>query len=271
MDIFEREKYKRNYKLPVVKSGFLKFKAIVTYDGTDFSGWQVQPGKKTIQFEIEQVLSKILQQPVKIQSSGRTDSGVHASRHFISFYAKTRLNPQKIMRAMNALLDKRIRIKQVMYAEENFHPRFDAKKKIYRYLITDYDSPFLINRAWYINEKLSIAKMRQGSSFITGTHDFSCFQASGRAVKNPVRTIEYIKIKREYFCLDPDVKVFVIEICGTGFLYKMVRNIVGTLVDVGRNKIKPEDVKSIIESKDRRLASATAPAYGLYLKDVIYE
>ncbi|MGC8805886.1 MAG: tRNA pseudouridine(38-40) synthase TruA, partial [Candidatus Ratteibacteria bacterium] len=126
-------------------------------------------------------------------------------------------------------------------------------------------------RAWYICQKLNITKMKKAAAHIVGTHDFACFQASGRKAKNTIRTIEYIKINRERFCLDPEVKIIVIEICGTGFLYKMARNIVGTLVDVGRGKKLPEQIKEIIESKDRKLASATAPGHGLYLKDVIYE
>ncbi|MCX7705039.1 MAG: tRNA pseudouridine(38-40) synthase TruA [bacterium] len=267
----ERKKYQCNNYSCLVKQKSLKFKAIISYDGSDFSGFQIQPGKKTVQQEIENTLTQILQKNVKIVSSGRTDSGVHATRHIIAFSVQTNLVPEQIKKAMNALLDRKIRVKEVSYANENFHPRFEAKKKIYRYLLTDFNSPFLINRAWYIPERLSIVKMKRAASFITGTHDFSCFQASGRKVKDAVRTIEYIRIRKEYFCFDPDVKVLVIEICGTGFLYKMARNIVGTLVDVGKNKIVPEYVKEIIASKDRRLASATAPAYALYLRDVIYE
>ncbi|MCM8765142.1 MAG: tRNA pseudouridine(38-40) synthase TruA [Candidatus Omnitrophica bacterium] len=254
-----------------MKQKSLKFKAVVTYDGSDFSGWQVQPGKKTLQEEIEGTLSKIFQKQIRIQSSGRTDSGVHASRHIISFNLETDMDPQRIGKAMNALIDKYIRIKEVSIANKNFHPRFDAKKKIYRYLLANFNSPFLIDRAWHIPEKLSISRMKKAASFITGTQDFSCFQASGRKVKNTVRTIEYIKIKKEYFCFDPDIRIISIEICGTGFLYKMARNIVGTLVDVGRCRIEPEQIKKIIASKDRRLASPTAPAHGLYLIDVIYE
>ncbi|MCM8817486.1 MAG: tRNA pseudouridine(38-40) synthase TruA [Candidatus Omnitrophica bacterium] len=232
----------------------------------------MQPGKKTIQQEIERVLSQIFQQKVKIVSSGRTDAGVHACRHVISFSAITDLSPLKIKKAMNGLLNSNnISVKEVCYADYNFHPRFDAKKKVYRYLLTQFNSPFLVKRAWYVAEKLDIPGMRRAASFIVGTHDFSCFQASGRKVKDPIRTIEYIKIQKEYFCFDPEIKVIVIEICATGFLYKMARNIVGTLVDVGRRKIAPEYIEQIISSKDRRLACATAPAYGLYLKDVLYE
>ncbi|MCM8825658.1 MAG: tRNA pseudouridine(38-40) synthase TruA [Candidatus Omnitrophica bacterium] len=254
-----------------MKQKSLRFKAVITYDGSDFSGWQIQPGKKTIQEEIEKVLSRIFQKRIKIQSSGRTDSGVHATKHVISFALETDMRPEQIRKAMNALLDKHIRVKNVSIASESFHPRFDAKKKIYRYLLTGFNSPFLLDRAWYIPEKICISRMKEAASFIAGTQDFSCFQASGRKAKNTVRTIEYIKIKKEYFCFDPDVSIISIEICGTGFLYKMARNIVGTLVDAGRKRIEPEQIKRIIASKDRRLASPTAPAYGLYLKNVIYE
>ncbi|HPP08568.1 MAG TPA: tRNA pseudouridine(38-40) synthase TruA [bacterium] len=249
----------------------VRFKAKVTYDGSGFYGWQVQPGKRTVQAEIERVLSQIFQQDVKIQGCGRTDTAVHAICYVFSFSVHTDMTPAEVMKATNSLLDKKIRIKEVSYAENSFHPRFEAQKKVYRYLITDFNSPFLINRAWYICQKLNIAKMKKAAEYIVGTHDFACFQASGRKAKNTVRTIEYIKIKRERCCIDPDVKMIAIEVCGTGFLYKMVRNIVGTLVDVGRNKKLPEQIKEIIESKDRKLASATAPGYGLYLKNVIYK
>lgn len=254
-----------------MKKESVRFKAVITYDGSCFSGWQNQPEKKTVQNEIEKVLSQILQQKIMVLSSGRTDASVHATKLFISFCAKTSLEPKQIQKAMNALLEKSIRVKDIAYADIDFHPRFDAKKKIYRYLITEFDSPFLINRAWCVWEKLNISRMRKAATCIVGTHDFRCFHASGRKVKDTVRTIEYIKIKREYFCFDPDIKIIAIDICGTGFLYKMARNIVGTLVDVGRGKIMPQQVKQIIDSKDRRKASATAPGYGLYLRDVIYE
>jgi len=248
----------------------VRFKVKVTYDGSDFAGWQVQPDKKTVQLELEKVLSQIFQQDVKIQGCGRTDTGVHATGYVFSFSVRTRMSPVQVMKATNALIDKQIRIKEISYAETDFHPRFEAQKKVYRYLITDFNSPFLTNRAWYVCQKLDVTKMKKAASCIVGTHDFACFQASGRKAKNTVRTIEYIKIKREKFSLDPDIKLLVIEICGTGFLYKMARNIVGTLVDVGKNKRLPEHIKGIVESKDRRLASATAPGYGLYLKEVIY-
>lgn len=247
-----------------------RFKVIATYDGTYFSGWQVQKEKKTIQSEIEKVLKKIFGDPVKIIASGRTDASVHGLRQVFSFCIHTKMNPNQICLAMNTLLDRSIRIKQISYAGEDFHPRFSAEKKVYRYLLCDFPSPFLRNKAWYIAEKLNLSRMKKAASFIVGTHDFTSFQASGRKAKNPTRTIEYIKIKKERFCIDPDVKVIVIEICGTGFLYKMVRNIVGTLVDVGKNKKQPSEIKDIIEARNRNLASATAPGYGLYLGSVIY-
>ncbi len=247
-----------------------RFKVIATYDGTSFSGWQVQTEKKTVQSEIERILEKISGAPVRISASGRTDASVHGLRQVFSFCARTRMSPSQIMRAMNALLDPSIRIKQVSLADDDFHPRFCAEKKIYRYLICDFPSPFLKNRAWYIREKLNLSRMRKAASFIVGTHDFTSFQASGRKTKNPVRTIEYITIKKEHFCIDPDVRVIVINICGTGFLYKMVRNIVGTLVDVGRGRRQPAEIIDIIEARNRNRASVTAPGHGLYLGDVIY-
>jgi len=248
----------------------IKFKAIVTYDGTCFFGWQSQAGNRTIQSEIEHTLENIFGATVKIKASGRTDASVHGLRQVFSFSVKTEMSPIQVLRAMNSLLDRKIRIKQVSYAEEDFHPRFCAEKKIYRYLICNFPSPFLINRAWYIGKELNLSRMRKAAISIVGTHDFTSFQASGRKAENPVRTIEYIKIKKEYFCIDPDIKIVLIEICGTGFLYKMVRNIVGTLVDVGIGKKQPSEIKSIIEAKNRSFASATAPGYALYLGNVIY-
>ncbi|HPP67112.1 MAG TPA: tRNA pseudouridine(38-40) synthase TruA [bacterium] len=247
------------------------FKAIVTYDGLCFSGWQIQTGIKSVQLEIENVLKQIFGLAVGIKASGRTDASVHGLAQVFSFSVQTKMVPSQILPAMNALLDKSIRIKHISRVDQNFHPRFSAQKKIYRYLICNFPSPFLKDRAWYVTEKLNLYQMRKACSFIIGTHDFTSFQASGSQIKNTVRTIESIRIKKEYFCIDPDVDVIVIEICGNGFLYKMARNIVGTLVDVGKGKKMPVDVKDIIEARNRKAASATAPAYGLYLANVIYE
>jgi tRNA pseudouridine38-40 synthase len=248
-----------------------KYKAIITYKGTEFSGLQKQKNKKTIQSIIEQCFKGIFNKPVSIQASGRTDSGVHGLSQIISFQIDTKMAVSEIKKALNSQLKKYdIYIKKVSGVKSVFHPRYDAKGKIYRYLISQNFSPFLKNLVWFISPDLSLEKMKKASQYLIGKHDFSSFCSTGSSVKSYIREIYWIKIKKERFTIDPDIKLISIEIYASGFLYKMARTIIGTLVDVGKNRLSPEEIKKILESKDRKQASQTAPACGLYLKKVFY-
>jgi len=245
-------------------------KISLSFDGTHFYGWQKQKDKTTVQEEIEKGIKKITGVETKITGCGRTDAGVHAINYVANFKIETRLTPEEIKNALNSVLPEEIFIKKVEFVEENFHSRYSAKRKTYLYLISNQKTPFLKNKSFYLKGNLDIDKMKKAAKYFIGKKDFSSFKAAGSSVKNPVREIFKITINKENFCLDPDVKILKIEIEGDGFLYKMARNIVGTLIEVGRGKIEPEEVKKIIEKKDRKFAPPTAPSCGLYLKEVKY-
>ena len=249
-----------------------KYKAIVAYKGTEFYGWQKQKDKKSIQSLIERTFQQIFKKIIPVKASGRTDSGVHGLFQTISFEIDTKMDVLSIKNALNSRLKKYdVYVKKLAGVKASFHPQYDAKGKIYRYLISRDFSPFLKNLAWLVRTDVDIAKMKKAGTYLTEKHDFSSFCSTDSSVKSHIREIYRIKIKKERFTIDPDIKLISIEIYASGFLYKMARTIVGTLIDVGRGRLSPEDVKKILESKDRRKASQTAPGYGLYLKKVFYK
>ncbi len=248
----------------------------IEYKGTNFAGWQVQPGKRTVQGEIEKALQNIFGQKIQIFGSGRTDSGVHAigqtahfdgaSSVFNKFIVNGKLNKEKLILAINANLPVDVKVLKLKKVAGNFHARFNVKEKIYLYKLqtnTNISSPLLAGLVGTCKKSLDIQKMREGAKFLIGEHDFTSFSSTKTEVEDFVRTINYIKIRKE-----SDIVTF--EISGNGFLYNMVRIIVGTLVDVGTGKIEPEKIKTILESKSRSCAGKTAPAEGLYLKKVKY-
>jgi tRNA pseudouridine38-40 synthase len=248
-----------------------RYKATVSYKGTGFYGWQRQKDKKTVQGIIEENLKGIFNKKITVMASGRTDSEVHGLSQTIAFAAETNISPSGIKKALNSKLRKSdINIKTVVRVKESFHPRYDAKGKIYRYLISRSFSPFLENLAWIVHSKIDVSKMKNAGAYLIGKHDFSSFRSSGSPAKSSVREIYSIKIKKERFTVDPGIKLISVEIYASGFLYKMARTIVGTLVDVGKGKILPEKAREILENRNRKTASRTAPGYGLYLKKVYY-
>jgi len=265
-------------------------KLFIQYDGTNYSGWQIQAsgverqalsakGKKniiTIQGLLQEAIKKITGEDVKLIGAGRTDAGVHAIEQVASFKTLSNLPADIIKRALNATLPDDIRILNACDAELDFHPRYNAKSKIYFYIISNSHviSPFLYRYAWKIPHKLNFEKMKLASEFLKGMHDFSAFRASGCSAKNPVRTVFDISIERSdsiHFIDIPFAGNFLkIRIEADAFLRHMVRNIVGTIVEIGKGKIKSENIREIINSKDRRLAGPTAPARGLFLEKINY-
>lgn len=256
-------------------------KLVIEYDGTNYSGWQIQNSYKskvisdklnTIQETIERVLRRILQEKIKVIASGRTDSGVHAFNQVVNFKTHSSAALCNIQKALNALLPKDIAVKEISQTKDNFHSRFSAEYKVYQYLILNGKtrSVFLDKFSWHIPYKLNIRLMQEESSRLLGRHDFRAFCASGSNVKNTVRSIKNISIKnishKPYILKDS--KLIGVEIKADGFLYNMVRNIVGTLVEIGRTN--SGSIKKILSSKDRRLAGPTAPARGLFLVRVKY-
>ena len=247
---------------------------VVEYDGTKFAGWQIQGKnqdtktprhKDTIQETIEEALRKILQEKVKVIASGRTDAGVHALGQIANFKTHSKIPCLNLQKALNTYLPDDIVIKSAEDAGPDFHSRFNAKSKVYSYSILNrtYPSALLKNRVYFFSYSLNVKLMQEASRALLGRHNFKAFQASGSIVKDSIRTIKRIRVTKKN-----DIINFEIE--ADGFLYNMVRNIVGTLVEIGRGKFPAGSLKKIMLSKNRRLAGPTVPACGLYLLKVKY-
>ncbi|MCX7661877.1 MAG: tRNA pseudouridine(38-40) synthase TruA [Candidatus Omnitrophica bacterium] len=250
------------------------FRLLIEYRGTNYYGWQVQnkTGLISLQGKIESALSRILQEKVKLIGSGRTDSGVHALALSANFFTKKNFKAEKLKTALNALLPNDIVIKRVDLVSKDFHSRFSAKSKVYRYLILNQSerSSFLKDLAYFYPYPLDIKSMIKASSFLIGKHDFKAFvKAETSKTKSTIRTIKNIVIKKIKETLF-NAYLISIEIEADGFLHKMVRNMVGTLIEIGRKKISPQQIKKILASKDRRLAGPCVPAHGLYLVKINY-
>lgn len=246
-------------------------KLIFSFDGSNFSGWQKQKNKRSVQETIEEALKKITQEKIKVIGCGRTDSRVHAINYVANFKTNSKIPVENFKKAINSFLAPEIYVKKVEDVSLSFHSRYDAKRKTYIYLISLSKCPFLKNYAYFYEREIDLEKMTEAKKYILGKHDFSSFMAAGSEVKNTVREIFKIEIKKNFFFLDKSINLIEIEIEGDGFLYKMVRNIVGTLIYAGIGKITPSDIKKIIEAKDRKIAPPTAPPDGLYLKKVSYK
>ena len=241
-------------------------KLVIEYDGKDFNGWQKQPNKLNIQGTIEKAIETITKEKVDLIASGRTDAGVHALGQVANFKTNSNIPIDKFAIAINSNLKKSIIIKSAEEVDERFHSRLSCKKKTYRYIINNskYGTAIYRNLETCIKEKLDIEKMKEAIKYFEGEHDFKGFKASGTSSKSSVRTIYKAEV------IEKENDRIYIELTGNGFLYNMVRIIVGTLVEVGIGKIKPEDIKKIIESKDRKNAGKTLPPQGLYLLKVDY-
>lgn len=242
-------------------------KLILEYDGTQYHGWQSQAGtgKPTIQDTLEQAIRTLTNEEHKTFSSGRTDAGVHAFGHAANFKTTSSLPPAAWAPALNHLLPRDIRVQASEEVPDDFHARYSAWGKIYQYRILNRREPTALYRdyAWQVNLRLNVSRMKAAATFLIGKHDFSAFRGSGCSAKNPVRTIRSLQVKKTGEFLE-------ITIEADAFLQYMVRNIVGTLVEVGLNRFSPEEVKRILKSRDRTQAGRTAPPQGLYLIRVLY-
>lgn len=249
-------------------------KLTLEYDGSGFCGFELQPGQRTVRGELAKVLKTLYKRSIKFSSASRTDAGVHALGQVISFKAPLSVPLPKLPIALNSVLPEDIRIVKAVAAGKRFNARFDAKAKTYEYLV--YNGrimlPHLRKVVWRVKPKLDLAAMRKAARFLVGKHDFSSFCAAGGDDKNFVRIIHSFVIRHSSFGIWSGQKTKVIRVIvkGNGFLYKMVRNMVGTLVEVGLERLKPDDVKRILGAKNRRLAGRTAPAHGLCLVRVWY-
>ncbi|HTZ18173.1 MAG TPA: tRNA pseudouridine(38-40) synthase TruA [Dissulfurispiraceae bacterium] len=249
---------------------------LIQYDGTAYSGWQSQPDAATIQGLLEGCLKKITGEDISVIAAGRTDAGVHALGQVACLRTSSGMAPDVLRNALDALLPVDIRIMRADEADESFHARFSARSKSYVYIIsTDrIIAPFLHRYVWRLPYNLDIAAMKESIPYFDGTHDFSAFRGSGCGARTAVRTI--IKSSLEAYG-SFDFMVFrlsgnfiKVRFEGDAFLRHMVRNMVGTLVEVGRGRIKPSDIEIIMKGLDRRCAGPTAPACGLFLENITY-
>lgn len=239
---------------------------IIEYDGAAYCGWQRQPNGISIQQILEEAAGKITSGKVTLIGSGRTDAGVHAINQVANFKSPTNLPAEKIFRGINSVLPPDVVVKKLEEVPIDFHAQRDVKSKVYIYRICNQRLRPALGREyfWHIRYPLNLEKMREAARYLPGTHDFSCFCATGTDVKDRVRTITRIAIETGSDGL------IEITVEARGFLKYMVRNIIGTLTEVARGKRRPEEMKHIIDSRDRNIAGVTAPACGLFLKEVKY-
>lgn len=240
---------------------------LIAYDGSDFFGWQKTRMGPSVESTLQLVLEKILQHPIQLQAASRTDRGVHAEGQVVNFFTEKTLHTDFI-KSINALLPKSITVLQLKQAPPEFHPTLLTLSKTYAYQIC-YGSIQLPQHrffSWHVPYELDLEAMRKGSQLLIGEHDFSAFC-------NMRKNLNYEDRRRTLFSLDLHAHSpnrLRIEVCGNHFLYKMVRNLVGTLVHVGRHKIPFQKISEILESKSRPLAGVTAPAHGLTLREIFY-
>ena len=241
-------------------------KLTIEYDGTDYYGWQIQRRKSTVQGEITKALERILKEKVRLVGAARTDSGVHAVSQVASFKTRNeKLTTDSLRKALNSLLPSDIVIKEVRRVPYSFHARYSAKGKIYRYQILKQPFPSALERrfSWHISEALDWRKIREVSRYFLGKHDFSPFSVRGSSRKSGQCVVKDFKIRK--------VKnSYILQIEADYFLYRMVRRIVGSLVEVGRGKIKPEYIRELLHGEASTLRARTAPPHGLFLVKVKY-
>ena len=237
------------------------------YKGTEFSGYQVQPEKRTVQGEIELALKNIFFEDIKIYASGRTDARVHALAQIAHFDAQKKFSESQLIHLLNRELPSDISVLEAGIVDEDFDARFDATSKtyIYKFYLSRFEKPLYSNLATRVNDNVNVEKMQEACSYLLGEHDFKSFVARKSGKEDFVRTIYSAKITKT----DSDLYEF--EISANGFLYNMVRIIFGTLIEVGSGRLKPEEVGLVIESKSRSKAGKTYSPDGLYLKNVEYK
>jgi len=246
-------------------------KITIEYNGTDLSGWQLQkPGKRTVQGEIEQALKIIFKKHIRINGSGRTDAGVHATGQVANFKIDSPMTTAEIVRALNGNIKDNITILSAADVPENFHSQYSAKQKTYRYTIMNRAARPALEKdfVWYVPYKINLAVLKEEAKSLIGKHNFASFAATDASkgkltAKETTRTVYELIIRKKG-------AVITIDITANGFLYKMVRNIVGALLDAGTGQIAPGTVKKILKAKSRAAAPGTAPAKGLRLIKVEY-
>lgn len=239
---------------------------VIEYNGSRFHGWQKQPGLRTIQSELHQVLETVLREKIHhVQASGRTDEGVHARRQVVNFRCQQLPDLTVLRRSISSILKGEVAVHKAEIAEDSFHSLRDAVAKTYRYTIYNHDVPPVLDagQVWLVHKELDLELMQTAASELVGTHDFKSFQGAKCGAPDTVKTIFESR-------LDLNLPYILFTITGSGFLKHMVRNIVGTLVDIGRGEAKIQDMKAIMLAQNRQSAGMTAPPWGLCLERVWY-
>jgi tRNA pseudouridine38-40 synthase len=240
-------------------------KISLEYDGTDFHGWQIQPGRRTIQGLLTDILSRLDHRPVTVHGASRTDAGVHACGQVASFFFHREMTERDLLRALNANLPPDVRVRELAFVSPNFHARYHALRKTYRYRIYcgSVVSPFLYRYVYPLIFPVEVEPMEQAARVLLGEHDFSAFSTRERRGKSPIRRVLSVRLWRQ-----GDMLTF--EITANGFLRYMVRTIMGTLCEIGRGRRSVDEMARILEGRDRRRAGPTLPARGLTLMKVDY-
>ncbi len=238
-------------------------KITLEYDGTDYAGWQVQPDAATVQGAVEEALQKILKEPTRVHGAGRTDAGVHAAGQVAHFETSSRMTPDEFARALNSLLPDDVRVPAAEEAPADFHARYSARSRTYRYAVTRVDSVFTRRHAHYVPEPLDAAAMREAAAALVGEHDFAAFGNLSDDYDTTTRRVTEIRIEETLSGLE-------FYMTANAFLYKMVRNVVATLLRVGRGELAPADVARMLAEGDRAALGPPAPPQGLALTRVAY-
>lgn len=244
----------------------INYKMVIAYDGSRYNGWQKQGNTKdTIQGKLEKVLEKLEGREVEVIGAGRTDAGVHALGQVANVKLESKINGETLLQYLNQYLPEDIAVLSVKEVPMRFHSRLNATEKTYLYRIyrSEIPNPFIRKYTVTITEKLDIEKMRMAAELLIGEHDFKSFCSLKKSKKSTVRTLYSITIEE----IEEEIRI---SVRGNGFLYHMVRIIVGTLLEVGTGKKKPEEIEQILEKGERQAAGKTAPAHGLFLKEVKY-
>jgi tRNA pseudouridine38-40 synthase len=243
----------------------LNIKLTIEYDGTRYCGWQIQAKGETIQAVVERALFTFLGKPTRVTGSGRTDARVHALGQVANFHCDGEPDLHRLQRGLNALTPQDITVKRVEVVADSFDARRDGRARVYEYRIFNRStpSPFHLHRAWHVHDSLDLEAMRAAIGCLTGEHDFSSFRAADCDAAHPTRTVYRTSLKRK-----GDLLIFTIE--ATAFLRHMVRNIIGTLVEVGRGQRTLRDFEALVAARDRTKAGPTAPPHGLFLVEVKY-
>lgn len=242
------------------------YKMIVQYDGTRYDGWQKQGNTgETIQGKMEMVLEKMMGQPVEVIGSGRTDSGVHATGQVANVRLDTKRLPEEILTYLNRYLPEDMEVTSVEAAEERFHSRLNARGKVYTYWIETAPKKMVFQRKYIygLGQSLDMEAMKQAAAYLCGTHDYKSFCSNRNMKKSTVRTVKSI----DFYDHGSQIEI---RVTGDGFLYHMVRIMVGTLIETGLGKRKPDAMQEVLDAKNRQMSGYTAPAEGLFLTKVLY-